>query len=739
MSWTLLTGAVVALGALFVVVALRRVELSRMRYWVRERDRAVDQGRGVAELEHPVVDLTRCLGCGTCVAVCPEDNVLELVHGQAMVVSGAHCKSIAACARECPVGAITMVLTDADTRRDVPALTDELEAVGPRGLFLAGEVTAHALIQTAIGHGTTVATAVDRRRRAARSGEASAQDRLDLVIVGAGPAGIACALEAKRRGLRFVIIDQAQGVGGTVAKYPRRKLTVVQPIRLPLYGVLDRLEYTKEELMALWGRLIVEQALPLESGQRFESLAREADGGFLLRTQERELRASNVCLAIGRRGTPRQLGVPGEELPKVGYSLLDAHSYRDRRILVVGGGDSAVEAAIALAEQPGNRVVLSYRKPGFFRVSSRNERRLAQHAKGGRLHVVFESEVRSISPDSVELARGPNGETARIANDDVFIMAGGVTPLGLLERAGVSFDPALRESQTEVGEQGPGFARAVTIGFGLSLAALVWALWHFDYYGLAAELRPVHDKHQWLRPGRGVGLGLGVFATAMIVVNLLYVVRRSPRWRFRRGSIRMWMSSHVATGILAFLCALLHAAMSPGDSAGGHAFWALALLIVTGAVGRYFYAYVPRAANGRELELSEVKSRLQRMDSDWEQGERLFRQEARDEVLALVEARQWRGSFPGRVLALLGVRMDLHRIIGELTRRGRRQGVGEAQIAETMALVRRAHRTALMAAHFEDLRALLGTWRYVHRWAAFLMVLLLAGHIFYAIAYGGSS
>jgi hypothetical protein len=285
-------------------------------------------------------------------------------------------------------------------------------------------------------------------------------------------------------------------------------------------------------------------------------------------------------------------------------------------------------------------------------------------------------------------------------------------------------------------EQGPGLLRALGISFGLVLLALVFALWNADYYLLPAVEKPLHAKHQWLRPGRGLGLGLGVTACIMVVLNLLYVARRSPRVRFSWGAMRGWMTSHVATGVLALLCALLHAAMAPADTAGGHAFWALALLVVTGAVGRYFYAWVPRAANGRELELDEVKARLERVDSNVVTGERRFLAEARDEVLRLIEARQWRGNLLGRAIALLGVRLDLHRTVTRLTRSGRERGVGEAQIAETMTLARRAHRAALMAAHYEDLRALLATWRYVHRWAALLMVLLLIGHIVYAMSYG---
>ncbi len=735
MSWLLLFGLTLALGIAVLAQFARRAELKRMRGAVERRERAARNGGAKAQLQHPVVDLSRCLGCGTCVAACPEEGVLELVHGQAMVVKGARCQGVSACERECPVGAITVTIENLKDRTDVPAVSEDLEAVGAPGVFLAGEVTAHALIKTAIEHGAAVGSEVARRveaKPAARNGV------LDLVVVGAGPAGIACSLEAKRNELSFVTIDQEETAGGTVAKYPRRKLVMTQPVDMPLYGRFKNTTYTKEELVDLWRGIVDGQDLPLRGGETFEGLEPDGKGNYLVRTKDRTYVASHVCLALGRRGSPRKLGVPGEELPKVAYSLLDARSYTGRRILVVGGGDSAVEAALGLAKQPGNEVALSYRKESLFRVHARNEKRVEECVRQGKLRVLFESEVRAIRPDAVDLAvrNGRGDETVTLANDDVFILAGGVPPFELLSRSGVSFDPSLRDAPEPLLEQGTGLGRALKVGFGLSVAALLWAVWHADYYLLAPTERPTHVKHPWLRPGMGAGLWLGIAATAMIAVNLLYVLRRAPRFKLRFGSLQAWMTSHVATGILAFLCAVLHAAMSAGNSVGGHAFLALAVLIVTGAVGRYFYAWVPRAANGRELELAEVKARLGRMSEEWDQGQRRFRERARDAIAALVEEKQWRASLPGRALALLGVQRDLNRVLRELAREGRREGVAEHDVRETIQLARRAHRTALMAAHYEDLRAVLSSWRYLHRWVAALLVLLVILHVAYSLAYG---
>jgi thioredoxin reductase/Pyruvate/2-oxoacid:ferredoxin oxidoreductase delta subunit len=734
MSWTLLGGLVFVLGIALLSVAARRSELTRMRRAVRDRDRAQRQGSDGAQLLQPVVDLTRCLGCGKCADVCPEDGVLELVHGQAMVVNGARCVGHALCERECPVGAITVTVANLQERRDIPALTEDLEAVGSPGLFLAGELTAHALIKAAIEQGAAVGAEVARR---VRETGPSSNGTLDLVVVGAGPAGLACSLEAKRNGLRFATIDQEAHVGGTVAKYPRRKLVMSQPVEMPLLGRFGRTTYTKEEVIDLWSGIAREHDLPIRGGEVFTGLERRDDGAYVVRTEKGAYEARHVCLALGRRGTPRRLGIKGEDLPKVAYSLLDAHSYQGRRILVVGGGDSAVETAVALAEQPGNEVTISYRKESFFRIRSRNEERVEACVAKNRLRVLFESELVAVLPDRVELEvrDGSGTRTKTLPNDEVFVMAGGTPPFRLLESAGVSFDPDRRAAAEPIGEQGSGLVRALGFGFAVSLAALLFAAWHADYYGVPLAERATHPKHAFLRPGMGAGLWLGIAASAMIVLNLAYLLRRAGRL-LRIGSLRLWMTFHVATGILALLCALLHGAMAPRDTVGGYAFWALVVLLATGAIGRYFYAFVPRAANGRELELAEVKARLGRLADEPDPARRRFRERAHAEVAALADLKQWGASFPRRVLSLLGARRDLSRVLARISREGREEGVPDEQVRETLQLARTAHRAALMAAHYEDLRSILNTWRYLHRWVAALLVLLVLVHVAYALAYG---
>ncbi|QDV05774.1 Ferredoxin--NADP reductase [Planctomycetes bacterium Poly30] len=737
MSWAILA-AMAGVLTLAVLVALhRRAEIRAMARTLERRDVAVEQGAAKAELQHPVIDLSRCLGCGTCVAACPEEGVLEMVHGQAAVVRGARCIGAGACERECPVDAITITMGDTSERRDIPALDPHLEAVGTPGLFLAGEVTAHALIKTAIDHGVAVAAEV-----ATRMNGSAGQDTavLDLCIVGAGPAGLAASLEAKRHGLSFLTIDQEARPGGTVARYPRRKLVTTQPIEIPLYGKFRQTSYSKEELMELWHGIIDEQQLPIQGNETFERLSRSDDGAFIVHTGTQEIRARHVCLALGRRGAPRRLGIPGEELPKVAYSLLDARSYAGRQVMVIGGGDSAVEAAIALSEQVGTEVALSYRRAAFIRIKAVNERRLQDALSEGRLTLYFETTAVAIDETSVTL-QDAAGQRYALPNQDVFIMVGGIAPVDVLEAAGVSFDPSLRAASEAIEEEGTGLVHALATALALTLLALAFAVYHGDYYGLPRFERPAHIKHELLRPGRGLGLWLGIGSITLVAVNLAYLVRRAPAFAAKFagwpiGSLKAWMTSHIATGILAFLFALLHASMAPRNTVGSHALWALLALLVTGSIGRYLYAWVPRAANGRELEIDEVKFQLSALSGAWDGQHQAFGAEAREKLGELVRTRQWESSFLGRIGAMLTGHRALKSALVELHSSGTKQGLSRDQIDGVLKLTERGYHTALHAAHLEDIRAVLGTWRYAHRWVAALMVVLALLHIGHAIFYG---
>jgi thioredoxin reductase len=261
-------------------------------------------------------------------------------------------------------------------------------------------------------------------------------DDLDVVIVGAGPAGFAASLAALEAGLRFETLEQ-ESLGGTVAHYPRGKIVMTAPMVLPLVGEVRLWETTKEALIELWESVEQRTGIEIRYGVRVDSIAREGEV-FRLESGAGALRARTVLLAIGRRGSPRTLGVPGEDRTKVVYRLVDPEQYRGARVLVVGGGDSALEAATALADEPDTQVTLSYRSEAFKRAKPKNRDRVAAAEGAGRLRVMLRSEVREILEGSVRVET-PDG-LEELANDAVIVAAGGILPTGFLRAAGIEVE-----------------------------------------------------------------------------------------------------------------------------------------------------------------------------------------------------------------------------------------------------------------------------------------------------------
>jgi dihydropyrimidine dehydrogenase (NAD+) subunit PreT len=732
------------LGLLLLAIAAllrRRVELRHYEDNITARVTAKGRGSHRARLQHPKVDLSQCIGCGACVRACPEDGVLALAFGQAVVVHGARCVGHGLCATACPTNAIALTLGDLAERRDLPAIDDGLEAVGVPGLFLAGEITGFALVRTAVQHGTLVAQEVAARMNA----QPAQDDVLDLLVVGMGPAGLACMLAAKEHGLYALAVDQAQEIGGTVAAYPRKKLVLTQPMDLPLHGRLGRLDYTKEELIELWQGLAQQHQLEVRTGTAMKSLARREDGAFEVETTNGTFHARHVCLSLGRRGSPQKLGVPGENLSKVAYALLDAESYTGRSILVVGGGDSAVEAALALAEQDGNQVTISYRRGAFSRLKARNEERIVAAVDAGHIQVLFDSTVETITEDAVQLLCAPQerGSVAvktlvALPNDEVFIFAGGTPPFPLLEAAGVSFDPALRPAELPPPDRGTSLLVALACSL-LGLLGLLFVHIAFsDYYNLPASLRAGAELHELLRPQGRLGLLAGVSAVALFLVNLLYLWRRSPRFGSALpGTLKGWMGLHIATGLGSCLVALLHSSFLMRDSAGGHALLAMVIVVAAGVVGRWFYAFVPRAQNGRQQDLEELNTQVTAIAGEWDRHGRGFGSQVRTQIENLVEAAQLGRGFFARAFGLLRSQMRLRSEMTRLRAEARKEGIPMSEVTRVLALAQRSHRLALQLTHFEEVRGLLSVWRYLHRWLALLLVLLTVVHVVTAIRYGG--
>jgi thioredoxin reductase/ferredoxin len=384
--------------------------------------------------QHPHIDISRCIGCGTCVDACPEGDVLGVIAGKAAIVHGNKCIGHGLCAEACPVGAIEIVMAPPSISADMPRLSEEYETSVP-GLFIAGELGGLALIKNAVNQGRDCVDAIAARCAATPSSDTA---MVDVCIVGAGPAGISASLRAIERGLSYVALEQ-DAVGGTVAKYPRQKLVMTSPVDLPIYGRLKLLEISKEKLLEIWEGVFRSTGLQVRTGTKVSDIRPIEGGGFEIETAGEQLAARFVVLAIGRRGTPRRLGIPGEDLPKVMYSLIEADAYTRANILVVGGGDSAVEAAMGLAHQRGNTVTLSYRQDAFGRIKERNAQRIRECAEAGLLTVLFRSAPIEIHADSVRLRVGDSEQT--IPNDWVWVFAGGEPPSAFLEKIGVGMGP----------------------------------------------------------------------------------------------------------------------------------------------------------------------------------------------------------------------------------------------------------------------------------------------------------
>ncbi len=421
--------AVLALPLLLYLRSLRRRE-ARARA-AAEKGKLFSEG---PQAQHPHIDTTYCIGCQTCTTVCPEGDVLAMLGGKAVIVNGYKCIGHGLCAEVCPVGAITMVMASPSISADMPYLTPEYETSVPN-LFIVGELGGLALIKNAINQGRECIDTITQRL-SQMGPERSQADVFDVLIVGAGPAGIAASLRAIENKLNYSTIERDE-IGGTVAKYPRQKLVMTSPVEFPMYGKFRKTELSKENLLEFWNTVLKRADFHVRTGERVDDIKRGPDDVFDVTTSRGAYRTHAVVLALGKTGTPRKLDVKGEELPKVMYRLLEADHYINKKILVVGGGDSAIEAAMGLGHQVGNQVTLSYRKGAFSRIKDRNAKRIEECMRTGKVNVVFNSNPVEIKAESVVL--DVNGELQEIPNDFVWVFAGGTPPNDFLKKIGVRF------------------------------------------------------------------------------------------------------------------------------------------------------------------------------------------------------------------------------------------------------------------------------------------------------------
>jgi len=418
-----------------VVVYLRRNQRHSYQNYVKLQ-RAKETGLHEPITLHPVINQDNCIGSGACIKACPEKDILGLMNGKATTINASRCVGHGACFHACPVQAITLCIGTETRGVELPHVSQEFETNIP-GVYIAGELGGMGLIKNAVEQGKQAIEFFQKKLR--RSPNA----KYDIIIVGAGPAGISATLTAAKNNLKFLTLEQ-DSIGGTVMSFPRSKIVMTSPMDLPLWGKIKLVQTTKTELIELWREVLQKNKIKINEEEKVEKIEK-VDDYFIVTTNQDRYTSNGILLAIGRRGSPRKLGVPGENKEKLYYRLLEPELIHNKNILVVGGGDSAVESAMLLADE-NNKVTLSYRGETFARIKPMNYERINKYISKKKINVLFNSNVKEIFDDSVDLIVGQEQKLVKIKNDLVYIFVGGILPTAFLESIGIKITKKFGEA-----------------------------------------------------------------------------------------------------------------------------------------------------------------------------------------------------------------------------------------------------------------------------------------------------
>ena len=431
----LIYSAAILLCIVVVIIYLRKK--SKASRVVEEKVRkAKEDGLHEPVSLHPYIDVNKCIQTGACITACPEHDILGIIKGKATLINASQCIGHGACFKACPTGAISLRLGTEKRGIDLPEINPDFETNVP-GMYIAGELGGMGLIRNAVEQGRKATENI------AKSIKRNQPVSYDLIIIGAGPAGISACLTAKKHGLRFLLLEQ-ETLGGTVFTFPRKKIVMTSPMDLPLYGKIKLFETTKAELLDLWQAALNKNNISIQENSKVESITSE-NGIFKVATLKGELFTCEcVLLAIGRRGTPRKLNIPGEMKEKVAYRLLEPELISGKEVIVVGGGDSAIESALLLADE--NKVIISYRNEVFSRLKPANNDALNRAVADKKLEVMFSTNLISIEDEYVNIAFGKSDETKKIKNDLVYVFAGGELPTQFLEKVGIKITKKFGET-----------------------------------------------------------------------------------------------------------------------------------------------------------------------------------------------------------------------------------------------------------------------------------------------------
>lgn len=417
--------------AALIVVGIFAAYFLRQRYKTKKTSAKIEEAINDGTFEpvslYPVVDLNRCINSGACIKACPEHDIIGIRNGRATIINAAQCIGHGACFKACPSEAISLWIGTERRGVELPHVSPDFET-NVSGIYIAGELGGMGLIRNAVLQGKEAVENIAKKIDKNHSAE------YDLIIVGAGPAGISATLEAKKQGLRTLTVEQ-DTLGGTVYTFPRSKIIMTHPMDLPLYGKVRFLETSKDELLGLWQKVLADNKLTIKESTKIEAINKK-DNIFEIDTlQGEKITGKNILLALGRRGTPRKLGVEGEMSKKVAYRLIEPERVKGKDVLIVGGGDSAVESALLLAND--NKVTLSYRGEKFSRLKTKNTALINSAIASEMITVIFESNVKSIDEESVVISTKDKSDDTILKNDMVFIFAGGELPNEFLKKAGI--------------------------------------------------------------------------------------------------------------------------------------------------------------------------------------------------------------------------------------------------------------------------------------------------------------
>ncbi len=381
----------------------------------------------------PQIDAEKCIGCGQCIDACPENGVLAVKGHKVILADYTRCLGHGACFQICPFDAITLAAGRERRGEELPHLYENFESA-MQGIFIAGELGGMGLLRNASEQAILAVDNIVRSLKDNRKAD------YDLVIVGAGTAGLSAALNARKNNLRFIVLEQ-DTIELSILNYPRKKVSGVTTLDLPIAGKVTLKHSSKRQLADLWYELIMKFRIPVQENCMVQSIIRLNDYFNIISSDNQNFTTTFVLLAIGRRGSPVKLNIQGENLEKVAYRLPDSDCISGKKVIITGCGNTTAESALMLSEK--NQVTIVCQKAYFDRLTPLNNKSIEKAMLRGRINVFFRADLKSIEEKTVTIIS--DSETIKINNDLVYIFAGGESTAEFLDRTGVCIEAVYSE------------------------------------------------------------------------------------------------------------------------------------------------------------------------------------------------------------------------------------------------------------------------------------------------------